>query len=279
MTLRRHPHDPRVVRFVLVPATVTVAMLFVLAPVGVVFAEALRKGAGLYVAALTHTDARAALALSLRTAAIAVTANVAFGIAAAWALGKHRVRGRRLLVALIELPLAVSPVVAGLSLVLLFGVRGWFGPWLASHDVRVIFTSTGITLATLFVTLPLVARPLIALMQEHGIADEEAALTLGAGGWHTLTRVTLPNVKWALLYATMLCSARAMGEFGAVSVVSGHVRGVTTTLPLHVEMLYNEYDFVGAFATASLLTGVAIVTLVAQATIEYRARKAEAARA
>ena len=208
--------------------------------------------------------------LTLLTAAIAVPLNLVFGVAAAWAIAKFEFAGKSLLTTLIDLPFSVSPVVSGLIYVLLFGAHGWFGPWLKAHDIHIIFTVSGLVLATIFVTFPFIARELIPLMQEQGTEDEEAALVLGASGWQTFTRVTLPNIKWGLLYGVLLCNARAMGEFGAVSVVSGHIRGLTNTMPLHVEILYNEYDFVGAFAVASLLALLALVTLVGKSLLEWR---------
>ena len=246
------------------------ALLF--APLLAVFTEALRKGLGVYLDSLGDPTALDAITLTLVTAAIAVPLNLVFGVAAAWALAKFQFPGRNVLVALIDLPLAVSPVISGLVLVLLFGLQGWLGPWLAAHGIRIIFAVPGIVLATLFVTVPFVARELIPLMQEQGTEDEQAALVLGANGWQTFWRVTLPNVKWALLYGVILCNARAMGEFGAVSVVSGHIRGQTNTMPLHVEILYNEYNFVAAFAVASLLTLLALVTLGLKSLVEARSR-------
>ena len=216
-------------------------------------------------------DALSSIRLTLLAAAIAVPLNVLFGIAAAWAVAKHDFRGKQLLITLIDLPFSVSPVIAGLVYVLVFGAQGWFGPWLYEHDIKIIFAVPGIVLATIFVTVPFVARELIPLMQAQGRDEEEAALVLGASGWQTFTRVTLPNIKWGLLYGVILCNARAMGEFGAVSVVSGHIRGLTNTMPLHVEILYNEYNFAAAFAVASLLALLALVTLVIKTMIEWRA--------
>jgi sulfate/thiosulfate transport system permease protein len=231
----------------------------------------LRKGWAAYVAAITQPDALSSVRLTLLAAAIAVPLNVLFGIAAAWAVAKHDFRGKQLLITLIDLPFSVSPVIAGLVYVLVFGAQGWFGPWLYEHDIKIIFAVPGIVLATIFVTVPFVARELIPLMQAQGRDEEEAALVLGASGWQTFTRVTLPNIKWGLLYGVILCNARAMGEFGAVSVVSGHIRGLTNTMPLHVEILYNEYNFAAAFAVASLLALLALVTLVIKTMIEWRA--------
>nr|WP_246387600.1 sulfate ABC transporter permease subunit CysW [Chiayiivirga flava] len=243
---------------------------FLLLPLVAVFAEALRQGVGAYLAAFTEADALAAIRLTLLVAAIAVPLNLVFGVAAAWLIAKHRFRGKQVLITLIDLPFSVSPVVSGLVYVLLFGAHGWLGPWLAEHDVRIIFAVPGIVLATIFVTFPFVARELIPLMVEQGTDDEQAALSLGASGWQTFRHVTLPNIRWGLLYGVLLCNARAMGEFGAVSVVSGHIRGLTNTMPLHVEILYNEYNFVAAFAVASLLAGLALLTLGLKTLLEWR---------
>jgi sulfate/thiosulfate transport system permease protein len=245
-------------------------LLFLVLPLAAVFIEALRQGLGAYLAALVEPDALAAIRLTLLVAAIAVPANLVFGIAAAWAVAKFEFRGKSLLITLIDLPFSVSPVISGLIYVLLFGAQGWLGPWLQGQGIQIIFAVPGIVLATVFVTLPFIARELIPLMMEQGTEDEEAALSLGASGWQTFWRVTLPNVKWGLLYGVLLCNARAMGEFGAVSVVSGHIRGLTNTMPLHVEILYNEYNFVAAFAVASLLALLAIVTLVLKSLLEWR---------
>jgi sulfate transport system permease protein len=239
-------------------------------PLAIVFAEAFRKGAATYAKAITDPDARAALRLTLTVAAIAVPINIGFGLAASWAIAKFDFRGRSLLVTLIDLPFSVSPVVSGLIFVLVFGAEGWFGPLLRDAGVQIIFAVPGIVLATLFVTFPFVARELIPLMEEQGREEEEAALSLGASPLKTFIRVTLPNIRWGLLYGVLLCNARAMGEFGAVSVVSGHIRGRTNTLPLHIEILYNEYNFVAAFAVASLLAGLALVTLVVKSLLEWR---------
>jgi sulfate/thiosulfate transport system permease protein len=244
--------------------------LFLLLPLVAVFAHALQKGMGVYLASLSEPDARAAIRLTLLTAACAVPANLVFGVAAAWAIAKFQFPGKSALITLIDLPFSVSPVVSGLIYVLLFGAQGWLGSWLAAHDIRVIFAVPGLVLATIFVTVPFVAREVIPLMQAQGAEEEEAALVLGARGWQTFWRVTLRNVKWGVLYGVILCNARAMGEFGAVSVVSGHVRGLTNTMPLHVEILYNEYNFVAAFAVASLLALLALVTLGAKAFVEWR---------
>ena len=244
--------------------------LFLLLPLVTVFAEALRKGVGVYFAALTEPDAVSALKLTLLAALIAVPLNLVFGVWAAWLVTKFDFRGKSFLVTLIDLPFSVSPVVAGLIYVLMFGAQGWFGPWLQEHDLKVVFAVPGIVLATVFVTFPFVARELIPLMEAQGREEEEAATVLGASGWQTFWLVTLPNVKWGLLYGVILCNARAFGEFGAVSVVSGHIRGLTNTLPLHVEILYNEYQFVAAFAVASLLALLALVTLGLKTFIEWR---------
>ena len=245
-------------------------VLFLLLPLGAVFAEALRKGLAAYIDAVAEREALAAVRLTLLVAAISVPLNLVFGLAAAWAMTRFEFRGKQLLGAFIDLPFSVSPVVSGLVWVLLFGGQGWFGPWLQEHDLKVIYAVPGLVLATVFVTLPFVARELIPLMQAQGSEEEEAAIALGANGLQTFFRVTLPNVKWALLYGVLLCNARAMGEFGAVSVVSGHIRGLTNTMPLHVEVLYNDYDFVGAFAVASLLALLALVTLALKAFLEWR---------
>ncbi|HKR18421.1 sulfate ABC transporter permease subunit CysW [Rhizorhapis sp.] len=244
--------------------------LFILLPLVAVFAEALKQGFLAYAQALVEPDAWSAIQLTLIVAAISVPANVIFGLAASWAITKFDFPGKSLLITFIDLPFSVSPVVSGLIFVLLFGAHGWFGAWLAEHDVQIIFAVPGIVIATIFITFPFVARELIPLMQEQGRDDEEAAISLGASGWQTFWHVTLPNVRWGLLYGVLLCNARAMGEFGAVSVVSGHIRGLTNTMPLHVEILYNEYNFVGAFAVASLLAMLALVTLVVKSVLEWR---------
>ncbi|MFD2233900.1 sulfate ABC transporter permease subunit CysW [Phaeospirillum tilakii] len=246
--------------------------LFLVLPLAAVLTQAFAKGAGAYLAALTQPDAWAAIRLTLLVAAVAVPVNLAFGLVAAWAIAKFDFRGKSLLISLIDLPFSVSPVISGLVFVLLFGLQGWFGEALRDHGVRILFAVPGIVLATMFVTFPFVARELIPLMEEQGREEEEAALVLGAGGLRTFWSVTLPNVKWGLLHGVLLCNARAMGEFGAVSVVSGHIRGLTNTMPLHVEILYNEYDFVGAFAVASLLALLAVLTLVVKAGLEWRLR-------
>lgn len=266
--------EPAWIKWLLVFVSLGFLGVFLLVPLVAVFAEALRNGLGAYFAAFAEPDALAAVRLTLLVAGIAVPANLVFGVAAAWAIAKFDFVGKSLLITLIDLPFAVSPVISGLIYVLLFGLQGWLGPWLTAHDLQLIFAIPGIVLATVFVTFPFVARELIPLMQEQGAEDEEAALSLGASGWQTFRRVTLPNVKWALLYGVILCNARAMGEFGAVSVVSGHIRGLTNTVPLHVEILYNEYNFVAAFAVASLLALLALATLVAKAAVERKTRRA-----
>ena len=250
--------------------TLAVLGVLIVLPLGVVFHSALSQGLGAYIEPLTHPDALAAIRLTLTVAAISVPLNAVFGVAAAWAVARFEFKGKSLLVTFIDLPFSMSPVVSGLVWVLLFGAQGWFGEWLLDHDIKIIFATSGLVLATVLVTLPFVARELIPLMQDQGADEEAAALTLGAGGLTTFWRVTLPNIKWALLYGVLLCIARAMGEFGAVSVVSGSVRGLTTTLPLHVEVLYNDYEFVGAFAAASILAGLGLVTLVLKSVLEWR---------
>jgi len=264
------PGDAPSVRLGLILVAVLFIGFFLVLPLVAVFAQALAKGLAAYGAAIIEPDAVAAIKLTLLVAAISVPLNVVFGVCAAWAVAKFDFRGKSILVTLIDLPFSVSPVVAGLVYVLLFGAQGWFGPWLMEHGVRIIFAVPGLVLATILVTFPFVARELIPLMQEQGRADEEAALALGASGFRTFLRVTLPNIKWGLLYGVLLCNARAMGEFGAVSVVSGHLRGLTNTLPLHVEILYNEYNFAAAFAVASLLALLALVTLVLKTSLEWK---------
>jgi sulfate/thiosulfate transport system permease protein len=244
--------------------------LLLLLPLTVVFVEALRKGLGAYLVALADPDTRSAVRLTLLVAAVTVPMNLVFGIAAAWAIAKFEFRGKNALITLIDLPFAVSPVISGLIYVLVFGSRGWFGPWLIAHNIHIIFAVPGIVLATAFVTFPFVARELIPLMQSQGSEEELTAISLGANGWQAFRLVTLPNIRWGLLYGVLLCNARAMGEFGAVSVVSGHIRGLTITLPLHVEILHNEYNPVGAFSAASILALLALVTLVAKAILEGR---------
>jgi len=266
---QRAVRDPAWARWALTGLALVFLAFFLLLPLAVVFTEALRRGIGVYLDAVRSPEALAAIRLTLLTAAIVVPANLVFGVAAAWAIAKFRFRGRSILTTLIDLPFAVSPVISGLVYVLLFGANGWFGPWLIEHDIRIIFAVPGIVLATAFVTFPFVARELIPLMETQGNDEEYAALTLGASGWQTFWQVTLPNIKWGLLYGVILCNARAMGEFGAVSVVSGHIRGETNTMPLHVEILYNEYSFAGAFAVASLLAWLALVTLVLKTIVEW----------
>ena len=261
------------IKWLLIGLSVTFMLLFLIIPLIAVFFEAFRKGVDVYLAALVEPDAVSAIKLTLITAAIAVPLNLVFGVAAAWAIAKFDFRGKSVLITLIDLPFSVSPVVAGLIYVLVFGLQGWLGPWLQEHDLRVVFAVPGIILATIFVTFPFVARELIPLMAAQGNEEEEAALVLGASGWRTFWHVTLPNIKWGLLYGVILCNARAMGEFGAVSVVSGHVRGQTNTMPLHVEILYNEYQFAAAFAVASLLALLALVTLGLKSFIEWKTRR------
>ena len=271
--------EPRWLRRLLIGAALAFIAFFLLLPLAAVFVEALRHGLDAYLNALREPDALAALKLTLLVAGIAVPLNLVFGVSAAWLISKHDFRGKALLVTLIDLPFSVSPVVSGLVYVLVFGAQGWFGPWLIEHDIRIIFAVPGLVLATVFVTIPFAARELIPLMQEQGRDDELAALTLGASGFQTFLRVTLPNIRFGLLYGVLLCNARAIGEFGAVSVVSGHIRGLTNTLPLHVEILYNEYDFVSAFAVATLLAMLALLTLGLKALLEWRHGHQLAARA
>ncbi|CAN7350628.1 sulfate ABC transporter permease subunit CysW [Phenylobacterium sp. LjRoot225] len=254
----------------LVIAAVAVMGLLVILPLVTVFHDAFAKGVGTFLEKLKEPDALAAIRLTLIVAAISVPLNAAFGVAAAWAIAKFEFKGKSLLLTLIDLPFSISPVVSGLVWVLLFGAQGWFGEWLVDHDVKIIFALPGLVLATILVTFPFVARELIPLMQDQGADEEVAALTLGASGFTTFWKITIPNIRWALLYGVLLCNARAMGEFGAVSVVSGHIRGLTTTLPLHVEVLYNDYDFVGAFAAASILASLGLVTLVLKTALEWR---------
>jgi sulfate transport system permease protein len=265
--------EPAPVRWILTGTAFLYLGLFLFVPLAAVFSQALEKGVGTYFAAITEPDALAAIKLTLIAAGISVPLNLVFGLAAAWAIAKFDFRGKSLLITLIDLPFSVSPVISGLIFILLFGLQGWAGEWLSAHSFRVVFAVPGIVLATVFVTFPFVARELIPLMQSQGREEEEAALVLGAGGFRTFFMVTLPNIKWGLLYGVILCNARAMGEFGAVSVVSGHIRGLTNTLPLHVEILYNEYNFTAAFATASLLAFLAILTLVAKSLAEWKVRE------
>lgn len=270
--LVRANEEPRAVRWLLITIALGFMLLFLFVPLLAVFAEALRKGWQVYLNAIVEPDALAAIRLTLLTAAIAVPLNLVFGVAAAWTIAKFEFRGKSMLLTLIDLPFSVSPVISGLIYVLIFGAQGWLGPWLREHDIKILFAVPGIVLATIFVTFPFVARELIPLMQSQGNEEEEAALVLGASGWRTFWHVTLPNVKWGLLYGVILCNARAMGEFGAVSVVSGHIRGETNTIPLQVEILYNEYNFAAAFAVASLLAMLALVTLALKTLVEWRLR-------
>src|SRR5690349_15406690 len=264
------------VRWALIGVAVTFLSTFLFLPLAIVFSSALAKGFSVYFAAVREPDAVAAIKLTLIAAGISVPLNLVFGVAAAWAIGKFDFVGKSLLITLIDLPFSVSPVVSGLIYVLIFGLQGLLGPWLAAHDIKIIFAVPGIVLATMFVTFPFVARELIPLVEAQGTEEEEAALTLGASGFQTFWRVTLPNIKWGLLYGVILCNARAMGEFGAVSVVSGHIRGRTNTMPLHIEILYNEYQFAPAFAVASLLALLALVTLLAKTIVEWKARQQSA---
>ena len=269
--MRRSPlTESRLTRAVLIGTAVLFLLLFLMLPLVLVFVEALRNGIGKYIEALAEPDALSAMRLTLTVAVIAVPFNIVFGLAASWAIAKFEFRGKNLLISLIDLPFSVSPVISGLVWVLLFGSHSVLSPWLQAHDIQILFALPGLVLATMFVTFPFVARELIPLMQEQGTTDEEAALSLGASGLQTFWHVTLPNVRWALVYGVLLCTARAIGEFGAVSVVSGHIRGQTNTMPLHVEILYNEYSFVGAFAVASVLALLALVTLEIKSVLEWR---------
>jgi len=270
MSIVRSTQESRLAQRVLIATMFLFLGFFVVLPLLVVFSEALRHGVAAFLDAVSHPDALAAIRLTLIVAAISVPVNMVFGVVASWAITKFDFPGKGFLITLIDLPFSVSPVVSGLIFVLLFGAHGALGPWLIANDIQIIFAIPGIVLATVFITFPFVARELIPLMQEQGKDDEEAAISLGASGWQTFWHVTLPNIRWGLLYGVLLCNARAMGEFGAVSVVSGHIRGLTNTMPLHVEILYNEYDFVGAFAVASLLALLALVTLVAKSVLEWR---------
>ena len=262
-----------VVRWTLITISLVFLAALLIAPLATVFTAAFEKGLEAYFASFADPDTRAAIVLTLKTAAIVVPLNTLFGLAASWCIAKFEFRGKSFLITLIDLPLAVSPVISGMVYVLLFGLQGWFGVWLQDHDISIIFAVPGIVLATMFVTFPYVARELIPLMQQLGNDEEEAAITLGANGWVTFFRVTLPKVRWGLVYGIILTNARAMGEFGAVSVVSGHIRGLTNTMPLHIEILYNEYNFVGAFAVASLLTMLAVVTLIVKSLVERQGYK------
>ena len=271
----QHTWVHTLVRWFFITVSLTFLAAVLLAPLATVFIMALSRGIDAYLRSFSDPDTLAAIRLTLVTAAVVVPVNTVFGLAAAWAIAKFEFRGKSILITLIDLPLAISPVISGMIFVLLFGLHGWFGAWLQAHDISIIFALPGIMLATMFVTFPYVARELIPLMQQLGNDEEEAAITLGAGGWMTFFRVTLPKVRWGLVYGMVLCNARAMGEFGAVSVVSGHIRGLTNTMPLHIEILYNEYNFVGAFAVASLLTLLAALTLVVKTLVErtgYRRR-------
>ena len=271
--------EPAWVKWTLIGIALAFVFLFLILPLAAVFTEALRKGSAAFFEAFQEPDAWSAIRLTLITAAIAVPLNLVFGVAAAWAIAKYEFRGKAFLTTLVDLPFSVSPVVAGLIYVLIFGAQGWFGPWLQAHDIKIIFAVPGIVLATIFVTFPFIARELIPLMQAQGTEEEQAAQVLGASGWQTFWYVTLPNIKWGLIYGVILCNARAMGEFGAVSVVSGHIRGQTNTMPLHVEILYNEYQSVAAFAVASLLALLALVTLVIKSCVEWQFERQEKAAA
>jgi len=268
----KHINEPPLVRFILITIALLFIGLVVVLPLISIFTEAFKKGLEVYWAAITDKDAVSALKLTLLAAAIAVPLNTVFGVAAAWAIAKFRFRFKNLLITLIDLPFAVSPVIAGLVFILLFSAQGYFGPWLDENNIRIVFALPGIVLATMFVTFPFVARELIPLMQGQGVQEEEAAASLGAKGWQIFWKVTLPNIKWGLLYGIILCNARAMGEFGAVSVVSGHIRGKTNTLPLHVEILYNEYQFSASFAVASLLVFLAVITMLVKTLVEWKSR-------
>jgi sulfate/thiosulfate transport system permease protein len=265
-------HEPAWVRWVLIGIALTFLSLFLFVPLAAVFHEAMKKGVDVFLAAIVEPDAVSAIKLTLLAAIVSVPLNLVFGVSAAWAIAKFDFRGKSVLLTLIDLPFSVSPVIAGLVYMLVFGLQGWFGEWLRDHDLKIVFAVPGIVLATVFVTFPFIARELIPLMQAQGQEQEEAARVLGASGWQIFWRVTLPNVKWALLYGVILCNARAMGEFGAVSVVSGHIRGATNTMPLHIEILYNEYQFAAAFAVASLLASLALVTLVLKYIVEQRVK-------
>ncbi len=265
--------EPPAVRLLLIGLVLAFLGLFLVLPLAAVFTQALERGLTAYLQAIRDPDALAAVRLTVLTVAIVLPLNLIFGVVAAWAIAKFDFTGKNLLITLIDLPFAVSPVISGMIYVLLFGLQGWLGPWLADHGIRVLFAPPAIALATLFVTFPFVARELIPLMQAQGSEEEEAARVLGASGWRIFLRVTLPNIRWGLLYGVILLNARAVGEFGAVSVVSGHIRGLTNTIPLHVEILYNEYNFAGAFAVASLLTVLALITLVAKSLVEWRASR------
>jgi len=276
---RQRPHkagmdEPRAVRWLMIGTVLLFLGLFLFIPLAAVFSQAMEKGLAVYLTAISEPDAISAIQLTVVAAAVSVPLNLIFGVMAAWAIAKFEFPGKSLLITLIDLPFSVSPIISGMVYVLIFGLQGWLGPWLNAHDIKIIFAVPGIILATIFVTFPFVARELIPLMESQGREEEEAALTLGAGGLQTFFRVTMPNIKWGLLYGVILCNARAMGEFGAVSVVSGHIRGSTNTIPLHVEILYNEYNFVAAFAVASLLALLALVTLAVKSLVEWKMREA-----
>ena len=270
--IRSATSEPTWVKWTLIVVSLAFLTFFLFVPLAIVFVEAFKKGVDVYIASITDPDAVSAIKLTLLAAGISVPMNLAFGVAAAWCIAKFEFHGKNVLLTLIDLPFSVSPVIAGLIYVLIFGLQGWFGEWLRDHDLKVIFAVPGIVLATTFVTFPFIARELIPLMQAQGTEQEEAARVLGANGWQIFWRVTVPNIKWALLYGVILCNARAMGEFGAVSVVSGHIRGQTNTMPLHIEIVYNEYQFAAAFAVASLLAGLALVTLVLKYIVEQRVK-------
>jgi len=272
----RNTWQAAVTRWVFITLSLVFLAALLIAPLMTVFGMAFSKGLEAYFHSFVDSDTRAAIRLTLLTAAIVVPLNTVFGIAAAWAIAKFEFKGKSILITAIDLPIAVSPVISGLIYVLVFGLQGWFGHWLIEHDMSIIFAVPGIVLATMFVTFPYVARELIPLMEQLGNDEEEAAITLGANGWMTFFRVTLPKIRWGLIYGVILCNARAMGEFGAVSVVSGHIRGLTNTMPLHVEVMYNEYNFVGAFAVASLLTMLAVVTLIIKTAVEWRGYRGKA---
>jgi sulfate transport system permease protein len=278
-TARSGTTEPVWVKWTLIGIALSFIFLFLILPLAAVFTEALRKGFDAYWEALKEPDAWSAIRLTLITAAIAVPLNLVFGVAAAWCIAKYEFRGKAFLTTLVDLPFSVSPVVAGLVYVLMFGAHGWMGPWLQANDIKIIFAIPGIVLATVFVTFPFIARELIPLMQAQGTEEEQAAIVLGATGWQTFWHVTLPNIKWGLIYGVILCNARAMGEFGAVSVVSGHIRGQTNTMPLHVEILYNEYQSVAAFAVASLLALLAVVTLLIKSVVEWQFEREQKAAA
>ncbi len=269
--------ESKLIRFLLIAIAISFLSAILLFPLVIVFSEGLRKGLNVFLASFSDAGTLSAVRLTLLVAAIAVPFNIVFGVAASWAVTKFNFFGKSLLLTLIDLPFSISPVISGLVYVLLFGAQGWLGPWLKAHHIEIIFAVPGIVLATVFVTFPFVARELIPLMQAQGTTEEEAALTLGASGWYTFAHVTLPNIKWAMLYGVLLCNARAMGEFGAVSVVSGHIRGLTDTMPLHIEILYNEYHFAAAFAVATLLAGLALITLILKSLLEWRYADALAA--